>query len=105
MKIIAVRAYKVDLPLVEKTYNWSNDNSVDVFDSTVVAVETDTGLIGYGECCPLGSAYLPSYAEGVRAGLAHIGGHLIGLDPTQLGVVNAALDAALRGQPLREIGG
>ena len=99
MKITAVRAYKVDLPLVEKKYNWSHGNSVDVFDSTVVAIETKNGLVGYGECCPLGSAYLPSYAEGVRAGIAHISEHLIGLNTTQLGVVNQRMDAVLRGHP------
>jgi L-alanine-DL-glutamate epimerase-like enolase superfamily enzyme len=38
----------------------------------VVAVETDAGITGYAECCPLGSAYLPSYAIGVRAGISGI---------------------------------
>ncbi len=99
MKITALRAYQVDLPLVEKNYNWSHGNSVAVFDSTIVALETDSGLVGYGECCPLGSAYLPSYAEGVRAGLKHIGADLIGLDPTQTAAVNQKMDAALRGHP------
>ena len=42
------------------------------FDATVVAVETDAGVTGYAECCPLGSAYLPAYAAGVRAGLAEM---------------------------------
>ncbi|MEO8346937.1 MAG: cis-3-hydroxy-L-proline dehydratase, partial [Betaproteobacteria bacterium] len=60
-------------------------------------VETDAGLIGYAECCPLGSAYLPAYARGVRAGLQEICPKLIGLDPTDLGSVNRAMDAALRG--------
>ena len=36
----------------------------DVFDSTIVRVETDSGLAGYGEVCPLGPFYLPAYAEG-----------------------------------------
>ena len=38
-----------------------------VFDSTVVRGDTDAGVSGYGEVCPLGPAYLPAYAEG-RAG-------------------------------------
>lgn len=37
-----------------------------VFDSTVVRVETDAGIVGHGEVCPLGPFYLPAYAEGVR---------------------------------------
>ncbi len=99
MKITRIAAYQVDLPLKEGRYSWSNENSVDVFDSTVVAVETDAGITGYGECCPLGPAYLPAYAKGVRAGVREIAPALIGLDPTHLGVLNMRMDAALRGHP------
>src|SRR5262245_43821937 len=88
MKITKITAYQVDLPLREGRYAWSNDNAVEVFDSTVVAVETDAGISGYGECCPLGPAYLPAYAAGVRTGLKEIAPKLIGLDPTHLGVLN-----------------
>ena len=99
MRITAIRAWQIDLPLREGRYSWSNGNFVEVFDSTVVAVETDAGVTGYAECCPLGSAYLPSYAKGVRAGLDEIAPKLIGCDPTNLGAVNGAMDAALRGHP------
>ncbi len=54
MKISSIKAYQVDLPLHEGSYNWSGGKSVAVFDSTVVAVETDAGLTGYGESCPWG---------------------------------------------------
>lgn len=99
MKITTIRVYQVDLPLREGRYNWSNDNFVDVFDSTVVEVETDTGLKGYGECCPLGMAYLPSYPAGVRSGLAALAPHVIGMDPRDLNVINRHMDAVLRGHP------
>jgi L-alanine-DL-glutamate epimerase-like enolase superfamily enzyme len=99
VKIKAIRAWQVDLPLKEGRYSWSKGNFVEVFDSTVVAVETDSGLTGYAECCPLGSAYLPSYAAGVRAGLREIAPRLIGIDPTNLGEVNRRMDAALNGHP------
>ena len=48
MKITRIFAHRVELPLVETTYKWSGGKSVTVFDSTIVGVETDTGLIGYG---------------------------------------------------------
>jgi L-alanine-DL-glutamate epimerase-like enolase superfamily enzyme len=99
MKITGIKAWKVGLPLKEGRYNWSNGNFVEVFDSTVVAVETDAGITGYAECCPLGSAYLPAYAHGVRAGLEEIGPKVIGLDPTDLNVLNRHMDAVLRGHP------
>ncbi|HZP20817.1 MAG TPA: cis-3-hydroxy-L-proline dehydratase [Bauldia sp.] len=99
MKITAIRVFRVDLPLREGRYNWSGGNYVEVFDSTVVAVDTDAGVTGYAECCPLGSAYLPAYAGGVRAGIAEIGPKLIGQDPTALWPLNQRMDAVLRGHP------
>jgi L-alanine-DL-glutamate epimerase-like enolase superfamily enzyme len=99
MKIRNVRAYQVDLPLHEGSYNWSGGKSVQVFDSTIVQVETDDGTIGWGEVCPLGPAYLPSYAEGVRAGLAALAPDLIGLDPVQTTALNRQMDHALKGHP------
>lgn len=99
MQITRILAYRVELPLHETTYKWSGGKSVTVFDSTIVAVETDSGLTGYGEVCPLGPFYLPAYAEGVRAGLRELGPHLIGEDPAQLAKLNRTMDAALKGHP------
>src|ERR1700730_1378962 len=99
MKIARIAAYRVGLPLVEGSYRWSGGKSVSVFDSTIVRVETDDGVVGHGEVCPLGPFYLPAYAEGVRAGIAELGPHLIGEDPTQLGRLNRLMDAALKGHP------
>ncbi|HJZ60397.1 MAG TPA: cis-3-hydroxy-L-proline dehydratase [Gemmataceae bacterium] len=97
MRIRRIAAWKIDLPLHEGSYKWSGGKSVTVFDSTVVAVETDSGLTGWGEVCPLGPAYLPAYAAGVRAGLAELAPKLIGEDPTQLARLNRVMDAALKG--------
>ena len=99
MKIYSIAAYQVDLPLREGSYHWSGGKSVAVFDSTIVRVATDDGLVGYGEVCPLGPFYLPAYAAGVRTGLAELAPHLIGMDPIQLGQLNARMDAALKGHP------
>ena len=98
-KIARIAAFKVDLPLHEGSYNWSGGKSVRVFDSTIVRVETDEGIVGHGEACPLGAAYLPAYARGVRAGIAEIAPHLLGEDPTQLACLNRRMDAALKGHP------
>ncbi len=99
MRISAIRIHRVELPLHEGAYRWSGGNVVRVFDSTLVAVETDAGLTGWGEVCPLGPAYLPAYAAGARTGIAELAPHLIGLDPTALGALNARMDAAMRGHP------
>jgi len=99
MRISKISAYKIDLPLHEGSYKWSGGNSVAVFDSTVVAVETDMGITGHGEVCPLGSAYLAAYANGARTGLAELAPDLLGLDPTELGNLNRRMDHLMRGHP------
>ena len=98
MKITNISIHQVDLPMKEGSYSWSTQ-SFSAFDSTVVLVETDSGLIGCGETCPLGPAYLPAYAEGARTGLEKIAGGLIGADPTQIGAVNLRMDQLLAGHP------
>lgn len=99
MRITGIKVYQVDLPLHEGSYKWSEGKSVDVFDSTVVRVETDAGIVGHGEVCPLGPVYLAAYAGGVRAGLAELAPQLIGQDPTQLQLLNHTMDYLLKGHP------
>jgi len=99
VKIRRIAAFRAQLPLAEGSYRWSGGRSVEVFDTTLVRVETDSGLVGHGEVCPLGPAYLPAYAEGVRAGIAELAPHLLGEDPRQLERLNRRMDAGLKGHP------
>ena len=98
MKITRISIYQVDLPLKEGSYSWA-DQSFAAFDSTVVAVETDEGVTGYGETCPLGPAYLAAFAEGARTGIAKMATDLIGLDPRQTDVIADRMDRSLKGHP------
>lgn len=99
MKIHRIDVYQVNLPLCEGCYNWSGGKSVSVFDSSIIAVSTDDGFVGYGEVCPLGPSYLPAYARGVRAGIAEIAPHLIGCNPCELEKLNRRMDELLQGHP------
>ncbi len=99
MKITRIQVFQVDLPLHEGSYNWSGGKSVAVFDSTVVRLETDSGLVGFGEITPLGPVYLPSYAAGARSGISELAPQLVGLDPRDVDVVSRAMDVALKGHP------
>jgi len=99
MKIRRISAYRVELPLREGSYRWSGGKAVTVFDSTVVQIDTDEGLAGHGEVCPLGPFYLPAYANGVRAGIAELGPHLLGENPLELLKLQRRMDAALKGHP------
>lgn len=99
MRIVEIRAYKVELPLVDGSYKWSGGNEVKIFDSTILAIESDEGITGYGEICPLGPSYLPAFAEGARAGIKFVSPALIGKDPKELAVVNQVMDRTLKGHP------
>ena len=82
----------------EGAYSWSTQ-SFAAFDSTVVIIETDEGLNGVGETCPLGPAYLPAYAEGARAGMAKIAPDLIGHNPLDINAIYGVMDLLLKGHP------
>jgi len=98
MRITKISAYQVDLPMKEGSYSWGGQ-SFSAFDSTVVIVETDAGITGCGESCPLGPAYLPAYAQGVRSGIETLAPALIGADPRQTDAMYDLMDRNLRGHP------
>jgi L-alanine-DL-glutamate epimerase-like enolase superfamily enzyme len=99
MKIDKIEVYQVQLPLGEGSYSWSEGKSVQEFDSTVVRVHTDQGLVGVGEVCPLGPAYLPAYAAGARAGIQELAPQLLGDDPRLLQQLNLKMDLVMKGHP------
>jgi L-alanine-DL-glutamate epimerase-like enolase superfamily enzyme len=69
MKIIRIAAYQVMLHTTEGRYAWGRGKFTDALDSTIVRVDTDEGITGYGEvCCPVAPGYTPFFAAGVRAG-------------------------------------
>jgi L-alanine-DL-glutamate epimerase-like enolase superfamily enzyme len=75
----------------------SGGRAIEALPSTVVRIRTDEGIEGFGETCPLGTAYLPAFGEGARAALHELLPALVGLDPCNLALVNEAMDRALRG--------
>lgn len=97
MRVTRISVYALDLPLAGAGYTFAKGKKVTTVDTTVVRVDTDTGLSGWGETCPLGRTYLASYPEGIRAGIGVLAPALIGLDPTRVGAFNAAMDSALEG--------
>ncbi|MFK7939498.1 MAG: cis-3-hydroxy-L-proline dehydratase [Roseovarius sp.] len=98
MKITRIRLYQVALPMKEGAYSWSNQ-SFAAFDSTIVQIDTDEGLSGVGEICPLGPAYLPAFAEGARTGITVMAPGLMGMDPRNLSQLNLMMDQLLKGHP------
>lgn len=97
MKIDRIDVYEVTYRLVDARYAWSGGHAVTALTSAVVRVATDTGLVGFGEVCPLGPAYMAAHARGVAAALAELGPVLLGADPTKPRAVTALMDQALGG--------
>jgi len=97
MRITEIRVYSFDLPLSGAGYTFAKGKTVTRADTTLVRLDTDAGLSGWGETCPLGRTYLPAYPEGIRTGIGVLAETLLGRDPTRIGAINAHMDAALEG--------
>jgi L-alanine-DL-glutamate epimerase-like enolase superfamily enzyme len=99
MKIARITVYQATLPL-QRPYKLSGGRlSFEQLDSTIVSIETECGLTGWGEGCPWGSTYLPAFGKGIRAGIEEIAPQLLGLDPCGLDLINRVMDQALPGHP------
>ena len=68
-----------------------------VQESTVVRIETDDGLAGFGESCVIGPGYAQGHAPATRAALELLARTLLGLDPRQPELVHWRLDAVVKG--------
>lgn len=97
MRIDSIDVFQVKYGLHDKTYAWSGGHSVSTFVSNIVKISTDKGISGYGEVCPLGSAYMDAFARGVPAGVQELAPALLGQDPTRIRSINAIMDLTLGG--------
>jgi L-alanine-DL-glutamate epimerase-like enolase superfamily enzyme len=66
-------------------------------DATLVRLETDDGLTGWGEQCVFTPSFLPGFGPSTRAVLEPLGRAILGADPRQVDAVYARMDAAVRG--------
>ncbi len=99
MKIERITVWQLDLPLHKPYYLSGGRLRFDRLDSTLVRIDTDAGVSGWGEGCPWGVTYLPAFGKGIRAGIDELAGVLLGMDPRQHDSINRALDLALPGHP------
>lgn len=98
VQITRVRAFRQLQPFRRGAYAMGHVGSAQ-FDSTIVVLDTDEGLTGYGEMAVISAVYADSFAAGARAGIVDLAPTLLGHDPTQPRAVLAALDGSMRGQP------
>ncbi|MFP3463402.1 mandelate racemase/muconate lactonizing enzyme family protein [Arthrobacter globiformis] len=96
MRISEISVYSYNLPVANGPYRMSFGEIKDV-DSTLVRITTDSGLVGWGETCPVGPVYQPHHAKGARAALMEMAPGLIGADPTNLLGLHRRMDSLLNG--------
>ena len=99
MKIdrISVFVVRHDAGIVNTRYVNTDKMSVDL-ETSILRVETDTGLSGWGETCTAPSYYLPTLASGARAAIGHIAPLLLGEDPRNPNRLMDVVRTAMRGQ-------
>ena len=79
MKITRITAWEVPLTSHD-TYYMAEGKTCDTTLSVVLRLDTDAGLSGFGEVCPI-PHYLPAYAKGVIPAVEEMAPVLIGANP------------------------
>lgn len=97
MKITRITIYQVDLPLEHPYWLSGGRLKFEVLDATLVKVETDAGITGWGEGTPWGHTYVPAHGPGIRAGIETMAPFILGLNPRCIFDVERAMDLALPG--------
>jgi len=70
MKITRISVFHVDLPLEHPYWLSGGRLKFEMLDATLVKIETDAGITGWGEGTPWGHTYVPAHGPGIRAGYA-----------------------------------
>ncbi len=94
--IVEIRIYKFPLP-AKSLYNMSS-SAVQTPESTIVEIIDNKGTIGYGEACMATSEAQRSTNESIRVSLSILGPSLIGVNPTDLSLINETMGNALVGE-------
>ncbi|WP_425404487.1 mandelate racemase/muconate lactonizing enzyme family protein [Hwanghaeella sp.] len=94
MKIARITVWLVPLTS-HVTYHMAAGKTCDTVETAVLSVETDTGLTGWGEVCPI-PHYLPAFARGVASAIEELGPVLLGADPVGPEAVEGRMDAWLQ---------
>lgn len=97
MKITRIGVFHVDLPLEHPYWLSGGRLNFDCLDATLVKIETDAGITGWGEGTPWGHTYVPAHGPGIRAGIETMVPFILGLDPRMVLTVERAMDLALPG--------
>ena len=97
MIVTEVTLYHVRYEM-RRPVTYSSARGITAVDSTIVELQSDTGLSGWGEVCPFGRTYLPAFAEGIRAALEVLAPGVPGCDATNIGAAIRSMNRIMAGQ-------
>ena len=95
MRVNRITLWSVDLTSHE-TYYMAEGKTCATVLTHVMCLETDTGLRGWGEVCPI-PHYLPAFATGVPAAIAEMAPEILGIAPLGIDASMRRLDRFLPG--------
>ena len=96
MKIAEIHIYHHELPVKNGPFVMAKA-LVESLSTTIVKIVSDSGLVGWGETCPVGPTYAPSHAAGARAALNEIAPGLLGESALAPLAVRRVMDGQLNG--------
>ena len=95
MNVSRITLWSVDLTS-HATYHMAEGKTCETVKTHVLCLETDTGLRGWGEVCPI-PHYLPAFADGVPSAISEMAPSILGLSPWGVDASMRKLDRVLQG--------
>lgn len=96
-RIARVDVHAFTYTIAGGTFSMSGGKTATHQDATIVRLETEDGLVGWGEQCGFSPRYLASHGGGVRAAMSLLAPAVLGQDPRHVQLVADAMDGALKG--------
>lgn len=96
MKITRASIYSVDLPTRGGGYRRTSGFSPDTNRSIIVQLDTDEGISGFGEVCPLGTHYGRGWGGAALSGVPLLAQMILGEDPLQIEKLNRMWDVKFK---------
>jgi len=97
MKVSRITLYSVSLDVGTNLTRYAADQSRSSIETMIVRLETDDGLVGWGESCSAPSYYLPELPAATFGGAVHVAPLILNRDPRQVRCLYYEVSKALRG--------
>ncbi|RWI87854.1 MAG: hypothetical protein EOR22_27830 [Mesorhizobium sp.] len=98
MRISRITLFSVPVRIGMELTRYVTSQSIDpALDLLVVKIETNGGLVGWGEVVSAPPYFLPELSAGAREGIRHVSPVVLGRDPRQVTAIFQDISAALRG--------